>query len=85
MSPGHPFVKALSSSPIADDVKVNSIVAVQGEGPLSSRSDGVVRYESAHLPGIGTEKIVHSSHSTQAEPDTIEEVRRILREQVTGK
>ena len=82
MSPGHPFVKALSSSPIADNVKVNSIVAVQGEGPLSSRSDGVVRYESAHLPGIGTEKIVHSSHSTQAEPDTIEEVRRILREQV---
>ena len=34
MSPGHPFVKALSSSPIADGVTVNSIVAVQGEGPL---------------------------------------------------
>ncbi|HXJ77382.1 MAG TPA: alpha/beta hydrolase, partial [Candidatus Methylomirabilis sp.] len=85
MSPNNPFVKALSSSPIAPGVTVNSIVAVLGEGPLSSQTDGVVRYDSAHLDGVGTEKIVRSSHSTQAEPDTIEEVRRILREQVSGK
>jgi pimeloyl-ACP methyl ester carboxylesterase len=82
MSPNSPFAKTLSASPIASDVTVNSIVAVQGDGPLTSLSDGVVRYDSAHLDGIGTEKIVRSSHSTQAEPDTIEEVRRILREQV---
>jgi len=49
---------------------------------LSSLTDGVVRYDSAHLDGIGTKKVVHSSHSTQAEPEPIEEVRRILREQV---
>jgi hypothetical protein len=82
MSPNSLFVKTLSGSPIAADVTVNSIVAVLGEGPLSSLTDGVVRYDSAHLGGIGTEKVVRSSHSTQAEPDTIEEVRRILREQV---
>ena len=85
MSPGHPFVKALSASPMAADVKVNSIVAVQGEGPLTGLGDGVVRYDSAHLEGVESEKVVHSSHSTQGEPDTIEEVRRILREQVGGK
>ena len=82
MSPNSPFVRTLSGSPIAEGVTVNSIVAVLGEGPLSSQTDGVVNYDSAHLDGVGTEKIVHSSHSTQAEPDTIEEVRRILREQV---
>ena len=85
MSPGHPFIKALSASPMAADVKVNSIVAVLGEGPLTGLGDGVVRYESAHLDGVESEKVVHSSHSTQGEPDTIEEVRRILREQVSGK
>jgi hypothetical protein len=31
---------------------------------------------------IGTEKVVRSGQSTLAEPDTIEEVWRILREQV---
>ena len=82
MSPNSPFVRTLSESPIAPGVTVNSIVAVLGEGPLSSQTDGVVNYSSAHLDGIGTEKVVHSSHSTQAVPDTIEEVRRILREQV---
>jgi hypothetical protein len=38
-----------------------------------------VRYDSAHLDGVVSEKIVHTSHSTQAAPETIEEVRRILR------
>jgi hypothetical protein len=85
MSPGHPFIKSLSASPIVPGVKVYSIVAVLGEGPLSSQTDGVVRYDSAHLDGVGTEKIVRSSHSTQGEPATIEEVRRILREVVTGQ
>jgi len=82
MSPNSPFAKTLSASPIAPGVTVNSIVAVLGEGALTSQTDGVVNYTSAHLDGIGTEKVVHSSHSTQAVPDTIEEVRRILREQV---
>jgi hypothetical protein len=85
MSPNSPFIKALSASPIADDVTVNSIVAVLGTGPLTGQTDGVVRYDSAHLEGAASEKVVHSSHSTQATPDTIEEVRRILREQVAGK
>jgi hypothetical protein len=63
---------------------VYSIVAVLGDGPLTSLTDGVVRYDSAHLNGIGSEKVVRSSHSTQALPDTIEEVRRILRAAVTN-
>jgi pimeloyl-ACP methyl ester carboxylesterase len=85
MSPNTRFIRTLSTSPIATGVKVNSIVAVLGEGPLTGLGDGVVRYESAHLEGVESEKVVHSSHSTQGEPATIEEVRRILREQVSGK
>jgi hypothetical protein len=39
-----------------------------------------VRYESAHLEGVASEKIVRSTHSTQSTPATILEVRRILYE-----
>ena len=84
MSPGSPFARTLSSSPIAPGVEVHSIVAVLGKGPLSGQTDGVVRYDSAHLD-VGTEKVVQSSHSTQATPETIEEVRRILRDHLQGK
>jgi pimeloyl-ACP methyl ester carboxylesterase len=82
MLPGQRFVRTLSASPIAPGVTVNSIVAVLGKGPITGLGDGVVMYESAHLEGVGTEKVVQSGHSTQAVPETIEEVRRILREQV---
>jgi hypothetical protein len=39
-----------------------------------------VRYESAHIEGVASEKIVRSTHSTQSTPATILEVRRILYE-----
>lgn len=82
MRPGNRFVKTLSASPIAEGVTAHSIVAVQGDGPLSSLGDGVVLYQSAHLEGVASEKIVRSSHSTQGVPATIEEVRRILRQHI---
>jgi triacylglycerol esterase/lipase EstA (alpha/beta hydrolase family) len=78
MTPGNPFVKALAALPIAPGVAANSIIAVKGNGPLESESDGVVRYESAHIDGVESELVVHSSHSAQALPETIQEVRRIL-------
>jgi len=81
MRPGQPFVKTLSSLPIADGVAAYSIVAVLGGGPLSSRTDGVVAYDSAHLDGV-SERVVRSSHSVQENPEAIVEVRRILRQVV---
>jgi hypothetical protein len=69
----------------APGVTTHSIIAVLGEGPVTGRTDGVVAYESAHLDGVESEKIVRSSHSCQGEPDTILEVRRILREYVAAR
>ena len=63
----------------------HSIIAVLGEGPLTGKTDGVVAYESAHLDGVESEKVVKSPHSCQAEPDVILEVRRILREHVAAR
>ena len=84
MRPGHHFVQTLAASPLAPGVIAHSIIAVRGEGPITSGNDGVVAYESAHLDGVASETVVRSSHSTQSEPDTIQEVRRILRAHVLG-
>jgi len=80
MSPRSTFVRALSECPIAPGVVAHSIIAVEGTGDPHQLNDGVVRYASAHLDGVASEKVVQSAHSLQAQPDTILEVRRILRE-----
>ncbi|MBI4522288.1 MAG: alpha/beta fold hydrolase [Deltaproteobacteria bacterium] len=82
MSPGHPFLRALNDLPIDSRITAHSIIAVLGEGPITGKTDGVVAYESAHIEGVQSEKVVRSVHSTQSHPETIEEVRRILREHI---
>jgi pimeloyl-ACP methyl ester carboxylesterase len=85
MLPGSRFVETLAACPLAPGVTTHSIVAVLGSGPVSGKTDGVVAYESAHFDGAASEKVVRSGHSTQGDPETILEVRRILREQVAGR
>jgi pimeloyl-ACP methyl ester carboxylesterase len=78
MTPGSTFIRALASVPVVPDVEVNSIIPTLGNGPLAQRTDGVVSYASAHIEPVESELVVHSGHSTQSTPATIEEVRRIL-------
>jgi hypothetical protein len=81
MSPNSGFVRLYSSIPIAPGIIAHSIIAVDNpEDPKEEWSDGVVAYNSAHIDGVASELIVHSGHSTQETPQTIEEVRRILLE-----
>ncbi len=84
MSPTHRFIRTIQSIPVTPSIPAHSIVACKGTGPVETENDGVVRYESAHIDGVDSELIVHSSHSCQAHPDTIEEVRRILRLHASG-
>ena len=70
MTPGHPFLVSLEETRPAAGVKSHSIVATKGTGPITSRSDGVIRYTSAHLDWADSEKVVISGHSCQANPDT---------------
>jgi pimeloyl-ACP methyl ester carboxylesterase len=79
MSPGNPFIQTLASIPIEENVKAHSIIAVQGDGSIEGGSDGVVRYESAHIEGVESELVVRSGHSVQSNPYTVAEVERILR------
>jgi pimeloyl-ACP methyl ester carboxylesterase len=80
MDGSNPFMQTLAALPLAPGVDAHSIIAVKGDGPPETGDDGVVRYSSAHIDGVTSELIVRSSHSAQALPETIEEVRRILYE-----
>src|SRR5258705_4417498 len=78
MNPNNRFILGLSAIPIADGVVAHSIVGVEGNGPPAEGGDGVVKYSSAHIHGVESERIVHSAHSMQGNPETIQEVKRIL-------
>ncbi|MRR08178.1 MAG: alpha/beta fold hydrolase [Deltaproteobacteria bacterium] len=79
MAPESPFIKAISSMPVTPGVIVHSIIPVKNPDDQQEKwTDGVVKYTSAHIDDVASELIVHSGHSAQDEPETIEEVRRIL-------
>jgi pimeloyl-ACP methyl ester carboxylesterase len=79
MRPNSSFIRTLASLPVASGIHAHSIIAREDlDGPLEDSSDGVVKYRSAHIDGVESEKVVHSSHSAQGSPETIEEIRRIL-------
>ena len=74
----NPGLHVLASLPIAPGVHANSIIPVES-APIETGDDGVVRYQSAHIEPVESEFVVlGSGHSTLANPETIEEVRRIL-------
>ena len=81
MSPGNAFIETLSEIPVDPAVTAHSIIAVASDDPLERAGDGVVKYQSAHIEDVESELIVHSPHSgMQDKPETVEEVRRILRQ-----
>jgi pimeloyl-ACP methyl ester carboxylesterase len=78
MTPGSPFSSTVASIPVAPTVKANSIIAVQGDGPIETGDDGVVKYSSAHIDEAESELVIRSGHSVQSNPRAVAEVRRIL-------
>ncbi len=78
MSPDNPLLKTLAEIPLAPGVRGHSIIAVKTDGDPKLGNDGVVEYSSAHLEGMASELIVNSGHSSQLNPLAIDEVRRIL-------
>jgi len=70
----------LADIPVAPGIKCNSIIAINSDDQPPNGNDGVVEYSSAHVDYAESEFIVRSGHSCQGNPLAIEEVRRILLE-----
>ena len=78
LEPGSPILTGLSDLTVTPTIKAHSIIAVRPETARQTRTDGLVTYDSAHLAGAASERVVAAGHLCQDHPDIIREVRRIL-------
>ena len=76
--------KRLATIPVAPGIHAHSIISVATKGPVTLGNDGVVSYQSAHIPGVDSELVVNSTHSSQSNPAAIAEVERILQLQIAA-
>ena len=76
LSPSSPVLIGLRKLPI--EAEYHSIIGDRGRADTPNSSDGVVAYWSSHLDGQ-SELIVPGSHSAYALPQTVAELKRILR------
>ena len=77
---GSPILTGLSELAHPPALKFHTIIAVRPGSPPGHRTDGLVSYESAHVAGAASEKLVAAGHFCLGHPEVIGEVRRILRE-----
>jgi pimeloyl-ACP methyl ester carboxylesterase len=80
-----PTLVSLSGLACLPTLKIHSIIAVRPGSPANHRTDGLVPYDSAHLAGATSEKIISGGHLCQDYPDVINEVGRILTEHANAR
>jgi pimeloyl-ACP methyl ester carboxylesterase len=85
LEPNDRFVQAVNKLPIAPGIPYHSIMGDRGRGDTPNSSDGIVPYWSSHLDGAKSELIVNSDHGAQYNPEAIQEVARILKQNLTAK
>lgn len=80
LSPRQPTLQILPQIPNSHAIHTHSIIGNRGfDGPVQESSDGVVEYWSSHLANADSKLIVDSDHSAVKHPDTVKEIKRILR------
>ncbi|XID75632.1 lipase family alpha/beta hydrolase [Alkanindiges sp. WGS2144] len=74
------FIHLTQDAHIVQGLPFHSIMGnIEGNVPKTEITDGIVTYNSAHLDGAVSEKIIEGGHSIQETPEAILELRRILR------
>ena len=75
------FMQLTTNIPLKEGLAFHSIIGniTKSDDP-SVITDGVVPYTSAHLEGAISEKIFRGGHSIQEEPETVLELRHLLRQ-----
>jgi hypothetical protein len=82
LSPRSPLRRGLDTLPI--HAPYYTIVGDRGRGDTPNSSDGVAAYWSSHLAGAQSELIVPGPHGSFALPQTVSELKRILRLNLTA-
>ncbi len=79
LSPTSTFIRATNLVPLSDHIPYHSIIGTRTNRAGPGSSDGIVPYESSHIEGVLSEKLVPAPHSAHKHPYAIHEVKRILR------
>ena len=79
LSPSSRVIQALRGTPIDPSVPHHSIVLQLQHPTTHGRGDGVVPYESSHLPSASSEVLVPGFHLEVGKQGVTDELRRILR------
>jgi len=76
LSQRSPFLGALNRARMS--AAAHSIIGDRGRGDGPNSSDGIVPFQSSHIPEAESELIVPADHGAHVHPDSIQEIRRIL-------
>ena len=80
----NPMLDGLAGLPIR--VPFHSVIGHLGDNDGPASSDGVVDYQSSHLDGAESEKLVLAGHAALiSQPETVAEIKRILEENIAAK
>jgi pimeloyl-ACP methyl ester carboxylesterase len=79
LSPSSRVIQGLRRIPIDPSVPHHSIVLQLKHPTIRGRGDGIVPYESSHLPSATSEVLVPGFHVQVGQPGVTDELRRILR------
>jgi pimeloyl-ACP methyl ester carboxylesterase len=79
LSPRSPAIASLNQRPLPEGLPHHSVIAQAIPGPVEQGSDLVVPYSSSHIDSALSELVVPGNHSCLGSPETIEEIRRILK------
>jgi hypothetical protein len=72
-------LKAIRNLCPGDNVQLHNIIGNKCLSPLSGSSDGVVSIRSAQLPGVSTEKRVHTTHGgLHEDQEALREIKCLL-------
>lgn len=52
------FIRTISEIALAPSVDAHSIIALDAEGALENGREGVVKYGSAHIDSVGSERVI---------------------------
>jgi len=78
LSPDSPTLKTMDTAQV--QAPYHSIIGNRGKpGPLAESSDGIVGYRSSHMTKAQSELIVPGPHGSHDLPQTIAELKRILK------
>lgn len=80
LSPNSPDIEEFGKLGIDEQVTFHSVIATGKSDYGPDSNDGLVAYESSHLDGAASEKLIKSGHGVHRHPLAIAEVKRILRE-----